>query len=63
MRGELLRAFATSEILELIDMTPLVIAQREHTERERWRELQTPAEFVYQPADEAISAHVGLDAL
>lgn len=61
LRGELLRAFATTEILELIDMTPLVTAQRPHAQRDRWGELQTPRERVYRPVDDAIAAHVGLD--
>jgi hypothetical protein len=61
LRGSTLRAFGTSEIRELIDMTPFVAEQRAHTRRESWSQLRTPLESVYTPRDPAAVANVGLE--
>jgi hypothetical protein len=62
LRGDTLRAFATTELREVIDMTPLIAQQRPHAERANWARLQTPAEDVYQPSDASTSSAIGLDA-
>ena len=46
LRGEALKALATTELVEVIDMSPLVEAQRAHAVRP-WTELRTPIEHVY----------------
>jgi len=61
LRGATLRAYASSEIIELIDMTPFVAAEREHAKREGWKELRTPLEEVYPIADTAVAANIRLD--
>ena len=51
LRGGALRAFATTELLEVIDMTPFVDAQRAHASAGApWHELRTPVERVYASA-------------
>jgi hypothetical protein len=60
LRGATLRAYATSEIIEVIDMTPFVVAEREHASRAGWEQLRTPLEAVYPIADAAIAANIGL---
>lgn len=62
LRGDTLRAFATTELREVIDMTPLIVEQRPHANRASWALLQTPVEDVYQPSDASISSAIGLDA-
>ena len=47
LRGDVLRAYATTEILDVLDMTPLVVSQRAHSARDRWPLLRTPEERVY----------------
>ena len=47
LRGELLRAFATTELLEVIDMTGFVAQQRVHAQDDN-PHLVTPSERVYQ---------------
>lgn len=61
LRGETLRAYATSELQEVIDMTPLIVEQRAHTPREQWPLLRTPIEHVYLPDDPSVGPAVGLD--
>ena len=61
LRGDVLRAFATREVLEVIDMSALVGAQRRHANRDGWQHLQTPVEQVYRPASAATATNVGLD--
>ena len=61
LRGEVLRAYATTEILEVVDMTAFVAEQRSHTGRESWSKLRTPEERVYRPADESVGKDVGLE--
>ncbi|MFT3736844.1 MAG: DUF4291 domain-containing protein [Rhodocyclaceae bacterium] len=55
LRGDTLRVFAKSELLEVIDMSDFVAAQRQHIHD--WRTLMTPREEVYVPA--ALSAGEG----
>jgi hypothetical protein len=62
LRGEMLRAFATSELREVIDMTPLITEQRAHAVREHWPLLRTPLEDVYVPTDPKAGAAIELDA-
>lgn len=47
LRGDLLRAFATTELLEVIDMTEFVAAQRDHAQDDN-PQLVTPTEQVYR---------------
>ena len=62
LRGETLRAYATSELQEVIDMTPLIVEQRPHTPREQWPLLRTPVEHVYFPDDPSVGLAIGLNA-
>jgi Domain of unknown function (DUF4291) len=55
LRGETLRRFATEEVLEVIDMTTYVIAQRRHA-CDGYTRLQTPIERVYLPQTGTIVA-------
>lgn len=61
LRGATLRAYATTEVREIIDMTPFVTRERSHAQREGWAELHTPVEDVYPVADPAAVANIGLD--
>jgi hypothetical protein len=61
LRGDVLHAFATTEILDVIDMTAFVVEQRAFSTRDRW--LQTPEERVYRPLDPAAAENAGLDAV
>jgi len=63
LRGEVLRAYATTEIVEVVDMTAFVAEQRSNLGRESWPRLRTPKERVYWPADEAVGKDVGLVAV
>jgi hypothetical protein len=47
LRGSLLRAFATSELLEVIDMTDFVARQRAYAQDDN-PQLLTPVERIYQ---------------
>ena len=47
LRGGMLEALAGEELLEVIDMSPFVAAQRLLVEANRLDELQTPVERVY----------------
>lgn len=47
LRGEVLKAFATTELLEVIDMTELVAQQRAHVMKQRLDLLELPREEVY----------------
>src|SRR5262245_49499031 len=51
LRGSMLKAFGTSEMLEVIDMAPFVAEQRALMQAGRMDELRTPRETVYRPAD------------
>ena len=46
VRGTALRALATTELVDVIDMTPFVAAQRVHATRP-WTQLRSPSERVY----------------
>ncbi len=61
LRGDVLRRFGTTELLEVIDMSPLIEQQRDNAVPARYPALQTPAEQVYAPHSRAASANVGLD--
>lgn len=61
LRGETLRAYASSELREVIDMTPLIVEQRANAARKQWSLLRTPVEHVYVPADASIASAIKLD--
>lgn len=61
LRGQTLRDYATSQIREVIDMTPLIVEQRSHARREHWGHLHTPVEYPYVPANSALAPAIGLD--
>lgn len=62
LRGQLLNAFARSELLEVIDLTEFVASQRAHANASNTTALlRTPKEEVYVPNDAKISARIGLD--
>ena len=61
LRGETLRAFGRRELLEVIDMTDFVSAQREYLSPTGLSLLRTPAERVYVPGDAAIVRRIKLD--
>jgi hypothetical protein len=46
LRGEALRSLAGPELLEVIDMSDFVAAQREHAHGD-WGQLRTPSEGIY----------------
>jgi hypothetical protein len=59
LRGEVLRAFAGQELLEVLDVTDFVAEQRARLAR-GGADLVTPRERVYAPADPAVRARLGL---
>lgn len=59
LRGATLRAYATSEIRAVIDMTPFVSEQRAHIKA--WERLRTPVEDVYRATDPTLAQHLRLD--
>lgn len=59
LRGETLRRFADEWLLGIEDVTPLVRAQRAHV-ASPWRDLETPEEHVYRPADANVVHRLGL---
>jgi hypothetical protein len=61
LRGSVLRAYATSEIREIIDMTAFIAEQRPRTPRAEWPRLETPVETVYVPVDATEGDNVSLD--
>jgi hypothetical protein len=61
LRGASLRAFATSELLGVIDFTPFVASQRPHVEAGSCPTLDTPLERVYVPNSKA-ARRIGIDA-
>lgn len=60
LRGEMLERFGRSELLEVIDLSAFVAEQRSQLASGGAAALVTPQERVYLPADEAISARLGL---
>jgi hypothetical protein len=61
LRGDALSAFGRKEILEIIDISEFVRAQRPNATRDHLSQLVTPVERIYLPADEAVAARLGLD--
>ncbi|HJT30755.1 MAG TPA: DUF4291 domain-containing protein [Pirellulales bacterium] len=61
LRGQALENFGKREILEVIDLTEFVAAQRANATSRRDGELLTPDERVYLPADAAIAQKVAID--
>lgn len=62
LRGTTLAAFASPELLEVLDISGFAAAQYAHVRNNELQHLETPLERVYVPADPAIARHVGLDA-
>lgn len=60
LRGDILRRYAEQEILEIIDMTPFVIEQRQHLDND-FEKLIIPKETLYIPNDEQAIKSVGID--
>jgi hypothetical protein len=61
LRGSVLEAFGTRELLEVIDMTAFVAEQRVHVAGGQIDRLSTPVERVYVPDDSAIARRLKLD--
>lgn len=61
LRGESLRRLATTDLVEVIDLTAFVAEQRRRLES-RSEELVVPIERVYRPSDPAAAANARLDA-
>jgi hypothetical protein len=60
LRGGALRAFGTTELLEVIDMSEFVQLQRARLEGAGISELTTPSEAVYAPSDAGTRVRLGL---
>ena len=60
LRGDILRRYAEQEILEIIDMSPFVIEQRQHLDND-FEKLIIPKETLYIPNDEQAIKSVGID--
>lgn len=61
LRGDALRLYALEAPLRILDVTPLVAAQRAFARESSLRALMTPVERPYVPADGRVCAHVALD--
>lgn len=61
LRGEALRRMVEDETREVLDMRPLVDAERARLRREGRDAVQTPVETTYQPRDPDAAANVRLD--
>jgi hypothetical protein len=61
LRGSVLEAFGNRELLEVIDMTGFVAAQRGVLQRAGVAQLRTPVERTYVPSDPSIRQRMGLD--
>jgi hypothetical protein len=61
LRGSVLEAFGKRELLEVIDMTGFVAAQREVLKRAGVAELRTPVERTYVPGDPSIARRITVD--
>lgn len=61
LRGAVLEAFGKRELIEVIDMTAFVAAQRDELQRNGVPGLMTPAERTYVPADAAVAKRLMLD--
>jgi hypothetical protein len=60
LRDDALEAYGKRELVEIVDMSEFVAAQRPNALRMRLEELMTPVERPYRPA-EHIAARLGLD--
>ncbi|AWM41115.1 hypothetical protein GobsT_02770 [Gemmata obscuriglobus] len=60
LRGRVLEAFGTTELLEVIDLSEFVAQQRELLAARGTSALITPRERVYSPTDPAIAAQLRL---
>lgn len=60
LRGETLRAFGMSELLEVIDLTDFMAGERERLSREGAGQLRTPVERVFMPENETVARLLGL---
>lgn len=60
LRGPVLEAFGTTELLEVIDLSAFVAEQREAVDGLRLSALLTPRERVYVPSDPAIAVRLRL---
>ncbi len=60
LRGSVLEAFGTTELLEVIDLTQFVAEQREILASRGTSSLLTPRERVYVPTDPAIGVRLRL---
>jgi len=60
LRGDVLKAFATSELLEVFDLSEFVVEQRDRLGSGGMASLVTPRERVYQPADPCVMNRLGL---
>lgn len=61
LRGEILEAFGTRELVEVIDLSEFVAEQRSILSTKGVSVLVTPRERVYCPADRAVAAALRLD--
>jgi hypothetical protein len=62
LRGDVLRRFGTTELVEVIDMSQLIAEQCENSMSHRHPFLRTPQERVYVPQQRAAAENVQLDA-
>ena len=60
LRGDALRAFATTELVDVIDLTAFVGVQRERLATGGVSAIETPRERVYRPAGPPLAARLGL---
>ena len=63
LRGPTFRAFATTELLEVIDLTEFVALQRIHLNGSSHKELQIPVERLYIPRNTTVQMRVMLDGV
>jgi hypothetical protein len=61
LRADVLEAFGKHELLEVMDLSAFVAAQRVILETQGMEKISTPVERVYQPADPVIGKRLGLD--
>lgn len=58
LRGEVLRQFATDWIVDIEDITPFVVEQRQYVEKRELDKLTVPVERVYPVTDPALAAQL-----
>lgn len=63
LRGRTLQRFGTSELLDIVDMNPLIEVQRSHALQGRYQELEIPLESVYLPRDLRAATNIGLSVM